>query len=158
MTNPAMLKNAGAWVTGAFAFVSTPATAGGTGDATEVNGVAIDLLAYGTRYRSAKLVIPVRATLASGATLSIAANFQDGAASNSWSDYATALTNAVHLTGPSGGGAAVGVAELEVDITGARRWLRVQVTPDLSSTGTDTAVMGAGVLLLCGPQEIPAPY
>lgn len=158
MSSPALLKNAGAWVTGAFAFPSTAVTAGGTGDNTEINGVALDQNAYGTRYRSIKLCVPVLATLASGETLQVAANFQDSANNSDWSDYATALAATTILTGPSGGGAVRGVAELEVDLTGARRYVRVQATPNASRAGTDTAVFGAGVLLLCGPQELPAPY
>jgi len=158
MSSIAFLKNAGALITPVAAFPSTPATAGGSGDATEVNGFSVDLLAYGTRFRSAKLCIPVAAVLASGATISVAANFQDSANDSDWSDYATALAATTLLTGPSGGGAARGVAELEVDITGARRYIRAQATPNMSAAGTDTAVMGAGMLLLCGPQELPAPY
>lgn len=158
MSSPALLKNAGAWVTPVFGFAAAAVTAGGAGDNTEINGAAIDLNAYGTRFRSAKLAAPVTATLGSGETVQVLGNFQDSADGTNWSDYKDALAATTVATGPSGGGARTGVATLEVDITGARRYIRVQATPNLSRAGTDTASFGPGLVLLCGPQELPAPY
>jgi hypothetical protein len=151
-------KDIGAYVKGEVPFNPISATAGGAGDGTEVDGLAINRTTANQVYRSATLLIPIRATLASGETLTIQANFQDSADGSTWADYNTATQSfsAVVLTGASGGSTDVNtIVELNVNLDAARRDVRVQIEPTLSWTGTDTANV-AGVLLFGGGTEFPA--
>lgn len=134
-----------------FAAVSS-ATAAGTGDATEVNGAYIDRQGFS----SLKVVIAYSATLAQAKTLSIAANLQDATTSGGTgvADFGDAMASAVVATGPTGGGTVTGVVELDFDISGADQYVRVQYTPDLNASGTDTASLSA-VYILGGAQVQP---
>lgn len=131
------------------------ATAGGAGDATEVNGASIDRQALANTHQSVVVAIPAVATLASGATLTIAANLQDSDNDSDWTDFGDALAATVVATGPSGGGVRRGVAKLSQNISGARRYLRVQVTPNLSAAGTDTAIQSEATFVFGGGEELP---
>jgi len=117
---------------GRYAAIST-ATAGGTGDATEVDGAYIDRQGFD----SLKVIIAYKAVLAQGKTLSIAANLQDATSS-----------------GGAGGSTETGVVELDFDISGANQYVRVQYTPDMNASGTDTATLSA-VYILGGAQVQP---
>lgn len=150
----ALRRNIGAEITSRM-LGQAVATAAGTGDATELDSASFDRVTNGRNMLSAKLIVAVEATLQSGATLSVAANMQDSADDSAFADFGTALANAVVLTGPSGGGVARGVRELDVDLSAARRYIRAQATPDLSATGTDTCTM-AVVIVLGGGDELPA--
>lgn len=121
----------------AFAGGGVAVTAGGGGDATQFAGSWLDRSGYG----SAKLVVHYRATLAQGATLSLAADVRD-ATSNAGAGAAvlgTVLANAVVATGPTGGGTVRGTVELDVSFETARQFVQGRVTPDLSAANTDTA-------------------
>lgn len=145
------VDNIGELLTARFAAVDS-VTAGGTGDATEVSGAYIDRQGFS----SLKVVIPYSAVLAATKTLSIAANLQDATslAGAGVADYGSAMASAVVATGPTGGGTETGVVELDFDLAGANQFVRVQFTPDLSATGTDTASLAA-VYILGGAQVQP---
>lgn len=134
-----------------FAAISS-ATAGGTGDTTEVNGAYVDRQGFS----SLKVLIPYSAVLAATKTLSITANLQDATSSAGAgvADFGSAMASAVVATGPTGGGTVTGVVELDFDVSGADQYVRVQYTPDLSATGTDTANLAA-VYVLGGAQVQP---
>lgn len=134
-----------------FAAVST-ATAGGSGDASEVDGAYIDRQGFS----SLKVVIAYKAVLTQAKTLSIAANLQDATSSAGAgvADYGDAMASAVVATGPTGGATMTGVVELDFDISGADQYVRVQYTPDLNASGTDTASLAA-VYILGGAQVQP---
>ena len=127
------------------------ATAGGTGDATEVSGGWIDR----QNFLSAKLIINYKATLADTETISVAANLQDASSSGGTgaADYGTALASTVQATS-DGGTAETGVVELDFDLSGAKQYIQAQFTPDLSASGTDTAIVSA-VLVLAGNDNPP---
>lgn len=133
------------------ATANAAATAGGAGDNTAVTGVIIDRAALGWP-RSAVVAIPWAATLAAAQTLSLAWTLQDGAAAN-LSDAATFASGASApvATGP---GSPAGQLEVNVDLTGARRYVRLNFTPDLSASGTDTAAL-SGVLVFGGADRLP---
>jgi hypothetical protein len=137
------------------AIANTTAVAAGSGDATEIDGPAIIRTSLGSLYESVKLSIHGNATLASGLTLTIAANLQDSADGSTWADFGTALAATVVATGESGGSAELFETFLDADIRGAKAYLRAQVTPDLTHTGTDTALIG-GTLIFGGPTTYPA--
>ncbi len=148
MTN----RDIGAYITSRAAG-AVQATAGGAGDAAEVDGPYIDRIGF----QSGKLVIAFQATLGDGETLSIGANLQDAvdAAGTGVADFEDALPSAVVATGPSGGGTVHGTAELDVNLAGARPFVRAQFTPDLSRANTDVAIVSAA-LVLGGAERLPA--
>ena len=137
-----------------FAFPSTAVTAGGSGDNTEVDGATIDLSAIPASPRSIVFEVPFRAVLAAAATGIITSNLQDSADGSSWTDITTPAV-LLTLTGGGGGTTEVGVARIGYDLSKARRYVRIQATPNLSATSVDTAVMGAAVALFGGLAELP---
>ncbi|AXQ93199.1 hypothetical protein LV780_04855 [Cereibacter azotoformans] len=136
------------------AIANTAATAGGTGDATAVTGAIIDRAALGWP-KSAVLAVPYTATLAAGKTLSLAYALQHGDASDLADASALASADAaVVATGPTGGGTLAGTFEVNVSLAGAKRYVRLNVTPDLSATATDTAAL-SGVIAFGGAESLP---
>lgn len=133
--------NGGAFARSARGSGNNAATAGGTGDATEVNGAWQSRMSKGGIALSAKLVISYTATLAAGATLTFAGNFQDAldAAGVGAADFGAAVPATVVATGASGGSTETGTFEIDVDLSGAREFIRSQITPNLSASATDTA-------------------
>lgn len=147
-------QNIGAVLAARYANAGTDVTAAGTGDATEVDCAYVDRQGY----MSLKVVIVYRAVLASNNTLSIAANLQDDAdGSGAGTDFGTAYASTVVATGDSGSGSTeTGVVEMDFDISGAKRYVRLQFTPDLSDTTSpaDTAELSA-VYILGGSDTNP---
>ncbi len=88
---------------------------------------------------SGELAALFSATLASGKTLSVSFDLQDSPDGVNFSDYATQAATVV-ATGPAGGGTVSGQSAFNVNLSGARRYLRALMVPTLSATGTDTAV------------------
>ena len=152
--------NGGAYARTAFQAINQTATAGGAGDATEVDCAwvdrIIDAAAEGGMAMSAKLVISFTATLAEGETLSFAAQMQDATASDGTgvADYEDAVASAVAATGDSGGSTETGTVEIDVDLSHANQFVRSQVTPDLSAGATDTAEWSA-CLVFFGHNRMP---
>lgn len=152
----AALMNGGAFCRTAFAAINKTATAGGTGDATEVDGAYVDRLAsdHGP-FMSMKVIITFTTTLAAAATLTFAGNMQDATTSggSGVADYGTAFTATTVATGPSGGGTVTGTVEIDVDLSAAREFVRVQLTPNLSAANTDTAEWAATYVLFGSPRQ-----
>lgn len=133
------------------------ATAGGTGDATTVTGATVDRFGVvpGSFPNVMNAGVVYEAVLASGATLSIGYAIQDSADGTTFSDYQTA-TAAVVATGPSGGGTKSGVFDLgSINLSSARRYIRLNFYPDLSAANTDTAAFRA-VGFSAGYDRLPA--
>lgn len=137
------------------------ATAGGSGNATTVTGYTIDRMkigasgSTGSMPLSALVAVLFGTTLQSGKTLSVSFDVQDSPDGTNFSDYQTAAS-AVVATGPSGGGAVTGQAELQVSLTSARRYVRLLFVPTLSATGTDTATV-IGAAFVAGFDRLAAP-
>lgn len=126
----------------AYAAASTSATAGGSGDNTEVTGVTIDLLALPTRYESICFALAATATLAATKTLTIAALIETSDASDmSGAEDLVATSTVLTLTGDTGGSTETGTAKVGASLENAKRYLRIKFTPNLSNTATDTAVV-----------------
>lgn len=137
------------------AAANTAATAGGSGDNTEVAGVILDRAALGFP-QSAVVAIPFAATLAAGATLAIAWDIDEGNNSGlSDAEVLTSATAAVVATGPAGGGTVTGTFEANVSLAGAGRYVRLNFTPNLSAANTDTAALSA-VIVFGGADRLPA--
>ena len=154
-------RDINAVVLGKVAFAATDLTAAGAGDATEIDGIAYDREDK-TEFpngppESGVLYVAASAVLGSGDTLSIAANWQHSpSTTQSWTDVGTAVASTVIATGPSGGGTVH--AEIAIPLSGPvaqtlDKAVRVQVTPDLSRAGTDTASIG-GVLVFGGERVL----
>ena len=149
------IKNIGDKIKVVRAGANTAVTAGGAGDAAAVTGVIIDRAALGWP-QSGVVAIPFTATLGATETLSVAATVQHGD-NDGLSDAGTFATraNGVVATGPSGGGTVTGTVELDVNFSGAKRYVRVNYTPDLSRANTDTAALSA-VVAFGGAIRVPA--
>lgn len=147
-------RNVGEVIDIARAAANTAVTAGGAGDNQAVTGVVVDLAALG-QPQSCAIAIPFTATLGQGETLSIAHTLQHGTAAN-LSDAATYQSRAatVVATGPTGGGTVSGVVKVNVPLRGARRYVRLNFTPDLSRANTDTAALSA-VMVFGGAERLP---
>jgi len=146
--------NIGSLISVVRAAANTAVTAGGAGDATAVTGVIIDRAAL--RWpKSGVFAVPFTATLAANETLSLAMTLQHGETAN-LADATTFATraNAVVATGPAGGGTVTGTVELDVNLVGASRYLRLNFTPDHSRANTDTSAL-SGVAVLGGADRVP---
>lgn len=133
-------------------------TAGAGTDNTTKTGIAIDRLdpASASLARSAVFAVLTDATLASGATLQVAGTVYDSADGTNFAVYnSTSFAAMTVSTGPSGGGARVAQAELDVDLSSARRYVRFDHVPNLSAAGTDTAITCA-VAVFGGFGRLPA--
>lgn len=151
-------RDIGALIKALNAFPSINVTAGGAGDNTPVNGNIIDRLAYADLFMSGKICIPFTTTLGAAETLKLDVKVQDGNASNlsDAADYGTPVVAQTVATGPGGGGTVLGIFELDVDFSGAGRYIRVVVNPNISTANTDTARVGGGTLVVGGGNELPA--
>lgn len=136
------------------AAANTAVTAGGGGDNTEVVGVILDRAALGFP-QSCVVAIPFTATLAANQTLAIAWDMDEGDASN-LSDAEVLISAAAQVvaTGPAGGGTVTGTFEANVKLGGAGRYVRLNFTPNLSASGTDTAALSA-VIAFGGADRLP---
>lgn len=142
----------GAYIASRFG-AKAEAVAAGAGDNTEVNG---PYFAH-EGFLSAKLIIAYECVLQAAATLSLAHNLQDATtiAGAGVADFGAVTALTVRATGDTGGSTERGVVEVDYDLTTARGFLRVQVTPDLSAGGTDTADVIA-IVVLGGADTLPA--
>ncbi len=158
MTDIVLQRNCGALVTVKNGSTSTSATAAGTGDATTKSGITIDRMNItgnlGSMPMSAVAAVLIDATLASGNTAKVAITVQEGPDGSNWSDYVTTASTTV-LTGASGGAAQSGAISLNVDLSSARRYVRLNHIPDLSAAGTDTSLTRA-TWTFAGQDRLPA--
>lgn len=140
----------GAYSRTVFEAINKTATAAGGGDNTEVDAAWVDRVLAGVGMAlSAKLVILYTATLQTGETLSFSGNFQDATslAGAGAADFSTAFAAVAVAVGDSAGSVETGTYEVDVDLSGARQFIRSQITPNLSAGGTDTCEWAANLVL-----------
>lgn len=130
--------NIDAYIAPVNASDSGSATAGGTGDATAVNGIIIDRDAHGHAL-SACFATRYKTTLAQTKTLTLAYSLKHGDDSGLSDVSEFASGSVVVATGPTGGATVRDILRTAIDLAGAKRYIRFDVTPDLSASGTDTA-------------------
>lgn len=149
------IENIGGLISVARAAANTAVTAAGAGDNTAVTGVIIDRAAHGWA-QSAVFAIPFTATLAAGQSLALnSVTVQSGEAAN-LSDATTFATRANgNVASSVGGGTVTGTVEIDVNLSGAGRYVRLNFTPDLSAGATDTAALSA-VAVFGGAIRLPA--
>lgn len=138
-----------------LAFAPASITAAAGNDGTLVAGVTIDRLSTVGFARSAKVVVPYKATLADTKTLTVGITVE-GDDNDSFSSATTLATyaDAVIATGATPTTNYQGVVELNVPLTSAERYVRAKVKIDLSNTSSDTCVYGA-VWVFGGRVELP---
>ncbi len=158
MTNKAFQHDVGAYITSRAAL--NPEVVTTTGDGSERNGTAIDRNALNSVALSAIVTIPYYGALAAAKTVTIKSNVQHSSVSSAgWADYndkdnSTANTVTAGSTATTAAQTPSGVLEYDVDLAAAKRYVRVQVTPTLSATATDTVDI-AGVIVFGGGGVLP---
>lgn len=140
--NKADTYNSGVRISPTYSSIST-ATAGGTGDATEVTGATVDRLGFG----SAAVAIAYTTTLAATKTLSLAVSVQESDDGTNWDTAEVLQAATVQATGDTGGSTETGVLKIVDSYETRARYVRYNVTPDLSNTATDTASIACVVVL-----------
>jgi hypothetical protein len=153
----AAYHNIGAYIAAVDTGVAFNSVAAGANDNAEKAGVIIDRTLHGNAL-SASLIIQYVATLTDAKKLNVGYRIEHGddAALADTADLIKVLPAAgTVLNAPAGGGAASGVTKVDLDLGGAKRYLRVNVTADLSAVGADVAV-AAEVLAMGGEQVLPA--
>jgi len=141
--------NIGGYVKTPVAFAPTSLVAAGTGDNTEITGGVIDLLGYS----SLSLVMPWVTSLTADKTLSILTKYQTSPDNSTWATAVTLQASTVVKTGAVTAG--TGFVKLDLNVDNLPRYIKFLVTPDLSHSGTDTAIV-AGVAILGGADALPA--
>lgn len=156
-------RDIGAYITPKNALNPVTVTAGTTADANEYEGHIIDRRSdLDDLLLSAKVVLNYDASLGTtGASLTLASNIQhsDTTASSAFSDYddkdGSTGASVTETRTTAGNASPSGVLAYDVDLSSAKRYVRVQATPTLSATATDTADIG-GVIVFGGSDQPPA--
>lgn len=153
--NAAAMHDPASALAAAYAAANTAVTAGGSGDATEVDGAWIDV----GDAEGISFLIGFTTTIQEAETLTIAANAQDAddSSGTNAADFGTAITATTVATGPSGDGTVTGVAIATFNARAAREYMRIQFTPNLSASGTDTAAISC-VAILGGAKVLPPTF
>jgi hypothetical protein len=141
MTGIVLQKNVAALVTVRNGSAANSLTAAGTGDNTSKTGIVIDRQALNMPM-SAVAAVLADATLASGANLKVTFTISEGPDGTNFSTYQTSAAQTT-LTAAGGATTKSGETRLAVNLSGARRYIRLDHVPDLSAAGTDTAVTRA---------------
>jgi hypothetical protein len=153
MTDMVVQKNIAALVSVRNGSTSTSATAAGTGDNTTKTGIVIDREALNMPM-SAVATVLADATLSSGANLKVTFSIAEGPDGTNFSTYQTTGAQTT-LTAVGGASTKSGQVSLAVNLSGARRYVRLDHIPDLSAAGTDTSLTRA-VWAFSGEDRLPA--
>ena len=145
---PPSISNFGAYCTARVCGLTT-ATAAGTGDNTAVTGATVDRQGFG----SAKVVVSWKTSLTASQTLALAVAYQDSADGSSWNTAVALQASATVATSALTN--SVDEVQFDLDMTGLQRYVRINFTPDLSHSATDTAVVAA-TIILGGADKLPA--
>ena len=155
-------NNIGAFITSKLALDNTSVGAGVGGSGTPVNGNVFDRLANRNLLLSGKLQLGYKFTGASGHTASVAWAIRDSVESGGTYGNIERSSPAAHpasgvstITANDDGTAVRGVVEVDVDLMGAKEFLRAVVTPTLSASGVDSLTL-SGIWALGGGEELPA--
>lgn len=144
------MKNVGDLIKTVYVLMGT-ATAGGTGDATEIVGVVINR----DNYLSGVLAVPYTATLTADKSLKLTISVAESSDGTTF-DTAVKLKDAVVVaTGDTGGSTETGLVEIDMNLSGYKQYVKFSVTPDLTATATDTCQVAA-TFALGGAFKIPA--
>jgi hypothetical protein len=139
-------SNIGAYVKAVTATKPTKLGAATGGSGVQIVGETIDRLASKLPL-SARLAILVRTTLASGQTLSIAPVVETKEeVADSYAQYGDNVAAQV-VTANDDGSEIVTELHVDVDLAGAKQYVRFSLTPTLTHSGSDVAYVGAAAVL-----------
>ncbi len=144
----ALMRNIGAFVSPKFGGDHYEVVAGGGADGVAQNGDAVDRQGH----LSCNVAVPMTAVLASSETASTVVQMQDSAdGSTGWADYgdpsaAKLMTDAVNESD---------ILDFDVDLSGAKAFIRTEITTTCSAGVTDT-VQVMNVVTLGPKDENPA--
>ncbi len=157
-TSHAMQGNIAAYVAAITALKGTKVGAGVGGSGTKITGETIDRLAHNLPL-SMLFSLSINTTLASGQTLTAAFEIKHSDDGQSWSPFGLDEDNTQPddqvVTANNDGSAIVTALSVGVDLSGAKQYVQVNVTPTLTHSGSDVATI-AGVGVLGGPNTLPA--
>ncbi len=157
--------NVGARIKAAVATTSLAISQTSATLATTQDGLTVDRTTLGRRYYSCKAIAAFSFTAASSMrTATVSINVQHSSDGTSWDNYSTGTVPAVVQFGASSSGNALSTdyktVEQSVNLNGARRYIRMQIsTPTF--TGGDCssgqgALTGCGTFVFGGGDELPA--
>ncbi len=126
-------------------------TAGATEDGAEVEGETIDRQGK----QSGVVQIPWIAKLAQDKTLSLTVKRQESSDNSTWDTAVEIQAATVVATGGTGGSTEMGVTEIDENYAARKRYVRYNITPTMSATGTDIAIWAA-TATLGGADALPA--
>jgi len=132
----------------------------GAGLTVTATGDVIDLQALPRTYRSCKVIVPFRYGLASGQSWTVGGLFKHSSASGSgFATFVTPTSVAVTKVGATSTTAfgARAVHQYDVDLVGAKRFIRVNITKAGNATATGSLIeVGAAVIIFGGAHRTPA--
>ena len=136
-------RNIDAYIDADFACAKHLIVAASGTDNSKKTGEKIDTKGYGSGVLSLSYI----ATLTAAKTLSFAIEEAQSDNNSDW-DAAVALqASTVVITGASGGSVdATGTSKIAINFAGKKRYLRYNITADLSHTSVDTAAFTAVVI------------
>jgi hypothetical protein len=154
----ALIHDIGALIKTVRAFANTSLTAAGGGDNTLITGAILDRLSGVDMPLSCVIAVPYTTTLTDAKSLILKTSVVEHGDDSGLSDAATFATledsTGTKLVTSSGGGTYTGTKEYSLDLTGAKRYIRVKTTPDLDASGTDTAAI-SGVVIFGPAAQLP---
>lgn len=131
----------------ALTFVSEFTAGSVTYDAVKTTTPVVDRAGY----NSAQFVIGAKTTIATSKALNCIVNILDSANNSDWS-AAEQLVSASIVSGLTT--ANIDTYPIDIDLAGYERYIKFEITPDLTATGTDTAWVTTS-LNLCGAEALP---
>ncbi|ODT13079.1 MAG: hypothetical protein ABS57_19755 [Mesorhizobium sp. SCN 65-12] len=158
MADQVLQRDVAHLLTARLATAFTALTAGGAGDNTNINGIAIDRFVGGSLALNAEILLAFTATLAATKALLLkGVKIWHGDDGVNWAvdPYASIVDPGQVAVGAAGGSTEKGVFKLGVDLGSAKRFIRVDFTPDLNAANTDTGTVVA-ILNLAGFDRLPA--
>lgn len=152
MSDMVLQRNVAQLVTTRLGSAFTSVTAGGAGDNTAILGTAIQRSLIGLPSTVA-LALLFTGTLAATKTLSfLNCKIQHSDDGTTWTDFLLFTDPGIVA---SATGANAGQLQLGASLNGAKDYVRVVYTPDLSNTVTDTATVAAA-LVFAGARALPS--
>jgi hypothetical protein len=147
-------KDFGSYLGALLGTATKTITAAGTGDAAYEEGAIADMQSL-DHPLSGLIVIPYSTTLAEDKTLTMKVKIEHGDESNlsDAADYAFGMPDGtaeqslgVVATGDTGGSTETGIETQRIDLSGLKRYFRIDVYVDLNATGTDTVTFSSALV------------
>jgi len=145
--------NIGAYITTRFA-LSRTLFGVGVGDLAATDGEAFQRSTKRPLHLSAKLVVQVKTTIPSGQSLTIVSTMKDSEAGSVYADLAGGSGTSV-ITGLDSGAEQKTTVEVDVNLIGAKDYIRPTFTGTLTASGSSVVEISS-VLVLGGGETIPA--